>query len=80
MDQRINRHRLGFWEISEKPTSEELGEYYAKKYYQEAQGSYELEYSEQELLYFRAKLKQRHAVLKPYLSHLDGGRGKFLDV
>ncbi|MEW6165097.1 MAG: class I SAM-dependent methyltransferase [Pseudomonadota bacterium] len=68
MDLRLRKHPLGYWEIANKPTPEELQQYYAEKYYQEGKGSYELEYSEDELMYFNAKLGQRFAVLRRYLS------------
>lgn len=80
MDQRLKKHPLGFWEIATKPTIQELQKYYADKYYQEAKGSYELEYTQDELLYFRAKLEQRSTVLQRYLSSLRGGVGRLLDV
>lgn len=56
MDQRLKKHPLGFWEIAAKPILHALQQYYADKYYQEAKGSYELEYDKDELLYFKAKL------------------------
>lgn len=71
MDQRLKKHSLGFWEIAAKPTSQELQQYYADKYYQEAKGSYELEYTKDELRYFRAKLEQRSVVLNHHLSSLS---------
>lgn len=71
MDQRLKKHPLGFWEIAAKPTSQELQQYYADKYYQEAKGSYELEYTKDELRYFRAKLEQRSVVLRHHLSSLS---------
>lgn len=80
MDQRLRKHSLGFWEIAVKPTSQELYQYYADKYYQEAKGSYELEYTKDELLYFRAKLEQRSMVLQHYLSSLSGRPNRLLDV
>lgn len=80
MDQRLKKHRLGFWEIAEKPTAQELQQYYANKYYQEARGSYELEYTKDELLYFRAKLEQRYAVLQHYLPQVCESTGRLLDV
>lgn len=78
MDQRLRKHPLGFWEIAAKPTAQELQQYYAHKYYQEAKGSYELEYSKDELQYFRAKLEQRSAVLHRHLS--SPGSKTLLDV
>lgn len=80
MDQQIKKHPLGFWEIAAKPTSPELQQYYADKYYQEAKGSYELEYTEDELLYFKAKLEQRSTVLQHHLSSLSSGAKRLLDV
>lgn len=79
MDQRLKQHALGFWEIVNKPTKEELQQYYADKYFQEAKGSYELEYTKEELLYFRAKLEQRLFTLQCFLPHLCAG-GRLLDV
>jgi len=78
VDQRLTRNPLGFWEIANKPTVDELQRYYAEKYYQQAQGSYEHEYSEGELAYFRAKLEQRFAVIQRHLTEGEGGR--LLDV
>ena len=46
MDPRLKKHPLGYWEIENKPTTDELQKYYAEKYYQEGMGSYELAYSQ----------------------------------
>lgn len=78
MDERLKKHPLGFWEIAAKPTSQELQKYYADKYYQEGRGSYEQEYTKDELLYFRAKLEQRSTVLQRHLSSM--GDRALLDV
>lgn len=64
MDKRLTQHPLGFWTLADKPSAEELRDYYANKYYQQALGSYELQYSDEEKAYFRAKLAQRQAVLE----------------
>lgn len=77
MDDRLKKHPLGFWEVIDKPTGEELERYYADKYYQEGLGSYEQEYSEEELLFFRAKIEQRWAVIDRNLTHK---KGRLLDV
>jgi len=77
---RLKKHPLGFWEIADKPTPAELQRYYAEKYYQEAKGSYEVEYSKAELAYFRAKIEQRYAVVNRYRSISDGEVGTMLDV
>jgi len=57
-----------------------LQKYYANKYYQEANGSYELEYTQDELNYFKAKLEQRMAVLKKCLPASNGEIKRMLDV
>ncbi len=80
MDERLKKHPLGFWEIATKPVSSELQRYYADKYYQEAKGSYELEYTEEELCYFQAKLEQRFAILQRYLPDLCVSGGRLLDI
>lgn len=77
MDPRLKKHPMGFWEVASKPSSKELQKYYAEKYYQEAKGSYEIEYSSEELEYFQAKLQQRYAVLQ---QHLSITTGSMLDV
>jgi 2-polyprenyl-3-methyl-5-hydroxy-6-metoxy-1,4-benzoquinol methylase len=80
MDKRLIKHSLGFWEIAVKPTPQELQQYYADKYYQDAKGSYELEYTKDELQYFKAKLEQRSAILQHLLPQLYEGKRRLLDV
>ena len=45
-------NKYNFYELAKKPTIAELEEYYSKKYYQDNKGSYEINYSEEEILYF----------------------------
>lgn len=75
-DRTIRLHELGFWEIANKPSAEQIQDYYAAKYYQEAKGSYELAYSDDELRYFATKLDQRWSVIAPRFST----PGSMLDV
>ena len=70
------RHELGFWEVANKPTLDELREYYEKKYYQEARGSYEISYTEDELRYIQTKIEQRWNIIAPQFS----ATGSMLDV
>lgn len=79
MDQRLKKHPLGYWEIVNKPSTQELQRYYAEKYFQESKGSYEVTYSEDELAYFRVKLEQRLAVLLHHLP-VAHGKARLLDV
>jgi len=79
VDARLKQHTLGFWEISQKPSFEDLQKYYADKYYQEGMGSYDIAYSSDELAYFKSKLEQRMAVIQPYFPN-DITSKKLLDV
>ena len=45
-DPRLKKHSLGYYEVIAKPTQKELNDNYAKKYYQEAIGSYEQNYDQ----------------------------------
>lgn len=73
---KLRRNALGYWEVENKPSETELQEYYARKYYQEARGSYEHTYTASELNYFRAKIGQRWAVIRRFIA----GPGSLLDV
>ena len=79
MDPRLKKHSLGYWEIENKPSIEDLQKYYADTYYQEGKGSYELQYGSDELIYFNSKLEQRWTVIKQYLSELSK-KPRMLDV
>lgn len=77
MNSKLVKHPCGFWQIIDKPTPEALQQYYADKYYQEAIGSYESEYTPEELQYFRVKFEQYLAVIQRYIG---GKSGALLDV
>jgi 2-polyprenyl-3-methyl-5-hydroxy-6-metoxy-1,4-benzoquinol methylase len=79
VDSRLKKHPLGYWEIENKPTTQELQKFYAEKYYQEGLGSYAPEYTNDELNYFNAKLEQRSAVLHRYILSVND-TPRFLDV
>lgn len=51
----LKKNKWGFYQYEPLPTEKELQEYYEKKYYQEGCGSYEIEYSEEEIAYFKVK-------------------------
>jgi hypothetical protein len=62
-DEIIVRNEYGFFEIKNKPSQKELQEYYANKYYQEGQGSYELSYDKVEIKYLLDKIEKNQRVL-----------------
>lgn len=75
-DRTMKKNDLGFWEVANKPSLQQIQEYYASKYYQEARGSYELAYSDDELAFFHTKLDQRWSVIAGKFSK----PGSMLDV
>ena len=76
-DPRLKKHSFGFYEVVDKPTQEELNIYYAEKYYQEAKGSYEQTYDQDELEYIWLKIKQRAYLVEQLTSRTEGS---LLDV
>jgi SAM-dependent methyltransferase len=77
---KVVKNEYGFYEVAEKPSPEALQAYYAEKYYQTSQGSYEKSYSPAEQSYFRAKIEQKHLVAKPHVTLAVDRSPRFLDV
>jgi len=81
----IHLNQYGFHELIDKPSPEELSEYYKKKYYQDGNiATYRHEYSEEEILYFNNKIEQKYnflvekSILEPDSNYsiLDVGCGE----
>jgi len=77
----IVKHRLGYYEIENKPTNKELEDYYAKKYYNtnNEKGLYKLKYDTEELEYINCYSKRIYEVIKDKImgkSFLDIGCGE----
>ena len=72
------RHPIGFLEFAEKPTKEELAQYYAEAYYQDDQAYYQKQYPTDELQHLTAKIWQK-ATLANQLWGLEKP-GSVLDV
>ncbi|GAB2872923.1 class I SAM-dependent methyltransferase [Hymenobacter ruber] len=75
----IRQNEFGFYEIKNKPTPEELRDYYARRYYQENLTTYQPEYPAEELEHIEGKLRLRHWVLEQ-LRGTASGAGSFLDI
>ena len=73
----LQRHPLGFIEVVNKPTQEELRIYYADQYFQTNQGNYRSAYDPEELRYINNKLDQRAQIVKALTR---GHIGAMLDV
>jgi 2-polyprenyl-3-methyl-5-hydroxy-6-metoxy-1,4-benzoquinol methylase len=63
---------LGYYELLNKPTQNELNVYYSQKYYQNEHSNYRKSYSEEEINYFRAKNEQKLLALHSVISELQG--------
>lgn len=74
----IIKNKYGFFEVSKKPSSQELEKYYKEKYYQTNKGSYEKKYLEEEIKYFNNKLEEKYFVLTKKLALSD--TVSFLDI
>ncbi len=75
----IRKNRFGFYELAQKPSPEDLSDYYRNKYYQQDGGCYEKSYSAEEVQYINNKLEQKYALLSALLSG-DKKELSFLDV
>lgn len=77
-DPRLKRHELGFLEVADKPTAEQLKAYYAELYYQTERANYRKAYPEDELRYLNLKIAQRAALVDSLRG--TGNTGSMLDV
>lgn len=77
-DSRLRYHDLGFLEVIDPPTLEELKTYYAESYYQTEQGSFRKSYSDEENAFRNLKIAQK-ASLAASLSGRNTP-GSFFDV
>lgn len=81
MHTKLQKNPIGFYELAEKPSTQELKKYYEDNYYQEAKGSYELSYTPDELTYFKVRLEQHEAVINAHrVPSKTQGKKSFLDV
>lgn len=79
MFDKVFKNSFNFFELKEKPTEEELKNYYKNEYFQEDNGSYNIQYTDNEVTYINNKLHQRCAVLDNIMGTKDTSR-RFLDV
>jgi 2-polyprenyl-3-methyl-5-hydroxy-6-metoxy-1,4-benzoquinol methylase len=76
-DPRVRRHPLGYWEIADKPTAQELQQLYAEHYFQEQHGITRTTYPPEEIHYIQAKIRQAWAQVEAIRG---SAAGRFLDV
>ena len=76
---KVIKKETGYYQLKEKPTKEELTDYYKNKYYQKCMRSYEVEYSNAEIKYIKNKLKYlQYCCKKIYGGGMDGK--SFIDI
>ena len=68
----------GYYKTTPEPTEEELQSYYHDKYYQQGLGSYQIQYTEDEILYFKNRLDRHYYIVRPFLETVNHAR--FLDI
>ncbi len=76
MNNLVGKNDLGFYELLNKPSEEELADYYSTKYYQEEHAIYRSQYSREELQFFDNKNEQRYQII----SELQSNGDRFLDI
>ncbi len=76
----VRRSEFGYYELSHKPSPTELGEYYAKKYYQQQIRTHESSYSDEELTFRRNKLDQKLRVIRSLRHQPLPAAPEFLDI
>lgn len=80
MGSNVKLNKYGFYEAAEKPNQAELEKYYAEKYYQTAQGSYENEYPTAEYEYFDNKIEQKIFVINKLFSKKENNSRTLIDI
>ena len=71
----VHLNALGYYEVTRKPTPDELRNYYAQRYYQENRSSYQPTYSDAEREHIEGKLRLRHWVLAQLLNPAEAPAG-----
>lgn len=69
---------LGYWEVKNKPSEQELEEYYSKIYFQNNKGAYETQYTSEELIYFENANEMKTILIERTLNSTEEKR--LLDI
>lgn len=80
MNNFVKLNDFGFYEVINKPSEKELNEYYSKKYYQNNAGSYEKQYTKEEIEYFKNKIEEKYFVINKLLKPLHNNTFSILDI
>jgi 2-polyprenyl-3-methyl-5-hydroxy-6-metoxy-1,4-benzoquinol methylase len=75
----VRQTAYGYYELAEKPTPEQLSEYYEAKYYQQSVRTHQHHYEADELLYRHNKLEQKRLKVENLLD-ANVTQRRFLDI
>ena len=64
----VKKNKYGFYQLNPIPTEEELGKYYAEKYYQNESVQYSHVYDASELEFIENKLHQKEVLIRRFVS------------
>ncbi len=78
MYDQVKKTKYGYYELKEKPSPEELSEYYTKKYFQETKGAYQKAYSDSEIKFINNRIKRKYIIINDKIS--SDHPKKFLDI
>jgi len=78
MYSQVKKTKYGYYELKNKPSPEELSEYYAEKYFQESKGAFQKAYSEAEIRFIKNKIARKSIIIQDNIS--TNRRKKFLDI
>ncbi len=59
----------GYYTLENVPSTQELKEFYEKKYYQDSNGGYEKDYTEAEITFFKNKIKEKEYIINKFFQN-----------
>ena len=80
MKKSLRKQKEGYFQIRYKPSLQYLQRFYAKKYFQQGLGSYEIKYDNEELNWIHKKNKFREKLVTSFMPVTLKRRKTFLDV
>lgn len=78
MYSQVKKTKYGYYELKNKPSPEELSEYYAEKYFQESKGAFQKAYSDAEIRFIKNKIARKSIIIQDNIS--TNHQEKFLDI
>ncbi|MGO2074579.1 MAG: class I SAM-dependent methyltransferase [Pseudoalteromonas sp.] len=78
--EKLSKNALGYWQVTTKPTEQDLEVYYENKYYQQQKGANQVSYTADEIKFFQAKAMQRGAMVERFLNKDAAQTISLLDV